>query len=157
MTPAINSAKKAKIPYTVHSYDHDPTATSYGEEAAQKLGLDPQRVFKTLVAQTDNKALVVAVVPVATTLNLKQLARAMGAKRAEMADKAAVERVTGYVLGGVSPLGQKRRLATVIDSSAEHFPTIFVSAGKRGLDLELRPADLAKLTGAGFFTIGEQR
>lgn len=157
MTPAINSAKKAKIPYTVHSYDHDPTATSYGEEAAQKLGLDPQRVFKTLVAQTDNQALVVAVVPVATTLNLKQLARAMGAKRAEMADKAAVERVTGYVLGGVSPLGQKRRLATVIDSSAEHFPTIFVSAGKRGLDLELRPADLAKLTGAGFFTIGEQR
>ena len=157
MTPAINSAKKAKIPYTVHSYDHDPTATSYGEEAAQKLGLDPQRVFKTLVAQTDDQALVVAVVPVATTLNLKQLARAMGAKRAEMADKAAVERVTGYVLGGVSPLGQKRRLATVIDSSAEHFPTIFVSAGKRGLDLELRPADLAKLTGAGFFTIGEQR
>jgi Cys-tRNA(Pro)/Cys-tRNA(Cys) deacylase len=157
MTPAINSAKKAKIPYTVHSYDHDPTATSYGEEAAQKLGLDPQRVFKTLVAQTDDQALVVAVVPVATTLNLKQLARAMGAKRAEMADKAAVERVTGYVIGGVSPLGQKRRLTTVIDSSAEHFPTIFVSAGKRGLDLELRPADLAKLTGAGFFAIGERR
>ena len=157
MTPAINSAKKAKIPYTVHSYDHDPTATSYGEEAAQKLGIDPQRVFKTLVAQTDDKRLVVAVVPVATTLNLKQLARALGAKRAEMADKTAVERVTGYVLGGVSPLGQKRRLATVIDSSAEHFPTIFVSAGKRGLDLELRPADLATLTGAGFFAIGERR
>lgn len=155
MTPAINTAKKAKIPYTVHSYQHDQAAASYGLEAAEKLGVDPNRVFKTLVTALDGQTLAVAVVPVATTLNLKLLAKAAGAKRAEMADKAMVERVTGYVLGGVSPLGQKKRLKTIIDSTAEPLPTVLVSAGRRGLEIELQPRDLAKLTGAIFAAIGE--
>ena len=155
MTPAINTAKKAKIPYTVHSYQHDQAAASYGLEAAEKLGVAPDRVFKTLVTALDGQTLAVAVVPVATTLNLKLLAKAAGAKRAEMADKAMVERVTGYVLGGVSPLGQKKRLKTIIDSSAETLSTVLVSAGRRGLEIELQPKDLAKLTGAVFADIGE--
>lgn len=155
MTPAINSAKKAKIPHRVHSYPHDPAVASYGREAADKLGVDPRRVFKTLVTQLDDKLLAVAVVPVTSTLNLKLLAKAAGAKRAEMADKGMVERVTGYVLGGVSPLGQKKRLATFIDNSARDFATILVSAGRRGLDLELSSQDLAAMTGGVFAAISE--
>lgn len=157
MTPAINSAKKAKIPHRVHNYQHDPAVASYGREAADKLGVDPRRVFKTLVTQLDDKILSVAVVPVTSTLNLKLLAKAAGAKRAEMADKGVVERITGYVLGGVSPLGQKKRLATFIDNSARDFTTVLVSAGRRGLELELSSQDLAAMTGAVFAAISEPR
>lgn len=153
MTPAINSAKKAQISHKVHSYQHDPAIASYGREAADKLGADPRRVFKTLVTLLDDKIFAVAVVPVTSSLNLKLLAKAAGAKRAEMADKGMVERVSGYVLGGVSPLGQKKRLATFIDHSARDFDTILVSAGRRGLELELSSQDLGALTGAVFATI----
>ena len=149
MTPAINAAKKAKISYTVHEYDHDPAAESYGREAAEKLGVDPDRVFKTLVVDAGGE-LCVAVVPVMRQLDLKLMAKATGAKKAAMADVKAVERTTGYVVGGVSPLGQKKRLTTVIDASARDAATIFVSGGRRGLDIELSPADLASLTRARF-------
>jgi Cys-tRNA(Pro)/Cys-tRNA(Cys) deacylase len=157
MTPAINAAKKAKIAYSVHQYDHDPAAASYGKEAAEKLGQDEARVFKTLVVELDGGSLAVAVISVAATLNLKLMAKAAGVKKAAMADKGDVARATGYVLGGVSPLGQKKRLATFIDVSAAAFPTIYVSAGRRGLEIELRPDDLARLTGASFVAIREER
>jgi len=156
MTPAIKAAKKAKIPYTVHHYQHDPAAGSYGREAAEKLGIAAERVFKTLVVELDGKTLAVAIIPVSGVLSMKQLAKSAGVKKAAMAEKAAVERATGYVLGGVSPLGQKKRLPTFIDRSATSFPTIFVSAGRRGLEIELKAADLAALTGAAFVEIGEQ-
>jgi Cys-tRNA(Pro)/Cys-tRNA(Cys) deacylase len=149
MTPAINAAKKAKIPFTVHEYEHDPSCASYGLEAAEKLNIDPALVFKTLVADLGGE-LVVAVVPVESMLSLKQLAKACGAKKAAMADKALVERTTGYVLGGVSPLGQKKRLRTFLDSSAQSLPAIHVSAGRRGLEIELSPRDLAALTRGAF-------
>ncbi|HLT13993.1 MAG TPA: Cys-tRNA(Pro) deacylase [Marinobacter sp.] len=150
MTPGILAAKKAKVSYVVHEYEHDPSADSYGNEAAEKMGVEPSRVFKTLVVAIDGKELAVGVVPVTTLLSLKQLAKAAGAKKAAMADKQDVQRSTGYVLGGVSPLGQKKRLKTFIDTSAQQFDTIFVSAGKRGLEIELAPADLALLTSARF-------
>jgi len=146
MTPAVNSAKKAKIAYTLHSYIHDPASASYGEEASEKLGIPPERVFKTLVAQIDGRELVVAVISVSSMLSMKQIAKASGGKKAEMAKGADVERSSGYILGGVSPLGQKKRLRTFIDSSAENFPTIYVSAGRRGLEIELSSNDLAKIT-----------
>lgn len=149
MTPAINQAKKAKISYRVHEYEHDPAAASYGLEAANKLGVDPSRVFKTLVAAS-GRELFVAVVPVERHLDLKLLAKAAGVKKAAMADVPLVERTTGYVVGGVSPLGQKKRLPTFIDASAEALATLFVSGGRRGLDIELSPRDLAVLTGARF-------
>ena len=150
MTPAIDTAKKAKISYVVHEYHHDPDAESYGLEAAEKLNTDPARVFKTLVVSDGGKDLTVAVVPVEHQLDLKLLAKAVGAKKMAMADVKLVERTTGYVVGGVSPLGQKKRLRTVIDASAQEFETMFVSAGRRGLEIELSPADLATLTGAIF-------
>lgn len=150
MTPAINAAKKAGIGYTVHKYDHDPAADSYGREASEKLGLDPERVFKTLVVSVDAGHLVVAVLPVSTMLSMKLVAHAVGGKKAAMADSDKVQRSSGYVLGGVSPLGQKRPLQTVIDSSARQFDTVFVSAGRRGLEIELAPGDLARLTGGQF-------
>ncbi|MFV0347589.1 MAG: Cys-tRNA(Pro) deacylase [Halodesulfovibrio sp.] len=150
MTPAIDTAKKAKISYVVHEYHHDPDAESYGLEAAEKLNTDPARVFKTLVVSDGGKDLTVAVVPVEHQLDLKLLAKAVGAKKMAMADVKLVERTTGYVVGGVSPLGQKKRLRTVIDASAQNFETMFVSAGRRGLEIELSPADLAALTGATF-------
>lgn len=149
MTPAINAAKKAKVAFTVREYAHDPSCQSYGLEAAEKLGEDPARVFKTLVADLGGE-LVVAVIPVEAMLGLKQLAKAAGAKKAAMADKALVERATGYVLGGVSPLGQKKRLRTFIDASAMSHPAILVSAGRRGLEIELSPHDLARLTNGEF-------
>ncbi|MEF2230972.1 MAG: Cys-tRNA(Pro) deacylase [Pseudodesulfovibrio sp.] len=149
MTPAINAAKKAKIPYTVHEYDHDPAAESFGREAADKLGVAPDRVFKTLVVDGGG-TLFVAVAPVLRQLDLKLMARAVGAKKMAMADVRVVERTTGYVVGGVSPLGQKKRLVTVIDESARDAATIFVSGGRRGLDIELSPDDLAALTRARF-------
>lgn len=150
MTPAINFAKKHRIDYQVHAYEHDPNAPSYGLEAAEKLGLDPARVFKTLVVELDGKELAVAVLPVNAKLDLKQFAKALGAKKAAMAEPRAVERTTGYVLGGVSPLGQKKPLKTLLDESAKQYPTIFVSAGRRGLDIELKPDDLMRLTQGGF-------
>lgn len=149
MTPAINAAKKAKITFFIHEYEHDPSAESYGLEAAEKLNLEPARVFKTLVVSAGSD-LVVVVVPVARQLNLKRLAKALGVKKAAMADVGRVERATGYVVGGVSPLGQKKCLATVIDESARTWETIFVSAGRRGLDIELSPEDLTALTRASF-------
>lgn len=144
-TPATVAAKRAKIAFTLHSYDHDPAAASYGLEAATALGLSPERVFKTLVASVDG-ALTVAVVPVVSSLDLKALAKAAGGKKAAMADQREAERATGYVAGGISPLGQKRRLPTYLDASAESFETIHVSAGRRGLEIELAPADLLRLT-----------
>ena len=152
MTPAINCAKKAGITFNVHEYQHDPAAESYGEEAAEALGLDPSLVFKTLlVSLTGHKStLAVAVLPVTHMLSLKAIAKALGAKKAEMADPKLAERTTGYIVGGISPIGQKKALPTVIDSSAEALTTLNVSAGRRGLEIELSPADLAKLTRAIF-------
>jgi Cys-tRNA(Pro)/Cys-tRNA(Cys) deacylase len=146
MTPAINILKKKKIPHTIHSYQHDGDHPSYGLEAAEKLGLDPQQVFKTLVAELGDGSLVVAVIPVDRMLNMKLLAKAAGEKKADMADKRLVERTTGYVLGGVSPLGQKKQLRTFLDISAQDLKTIFVSAGRRGLEIEISPQDLLALT-----------
>ncbi|MCX5201808.1 Cys-tRNA(Pro) deacylase [Streptomyces sp. NBC_00237] len=152
-TPATVALTAAGAAYTVHAYAHDPAAASYGEEAAQALGVTPDRVFKTLVADIDG-TLTVAVVPVAGTLDLKALASAVGGKKAVMADPAAAERTTGYVLGGISPLGQRRKLRTVLDSSASSHATICVSAGRRGLEVELAPGDLAALTSAVLAPIG---
>ena len=149
MTPAINAARKAKIRYTVHQYPHDPAADSYGLEAAEKLGVPATQVFKTLVVSLDD-ALAVAVVPASAMLSMKLFARAAGAKKADMAAAAEAERATGYVLGGVSPLGQKKRLRTFIDASAMSHPAILVSAGRRGLEIELSPHDLARLTNGEF-------
>ncbi|MBD0292516.1 MAG: Cys-tRNA(Pro) deacylase [Jiangellaceae bacterium] len=146
-TPAISTLSRAGVTFTVHPYDHHPDAPSYGLEAAQALGVPPGRVFKTLVADVDG-ALVVAVVPVDGSLDLKALAAAVGGKRAAMAASAAAERAAGYVVGGISPLGQRRRLPVVVDRSALQFPTVYVSAGRRGLDVELSPVDLIRLTAA---------
>jgi Cys-tRNA(Pro)/Cys-tRNA(Cys) deacylase len=146
-TPAVTALERAGVVHTVHPYDHDPRAASYGLEAAEVLGVDPARVLKTLMADVDGR-LVVAVVPVSGRLDLKALARASGARRAEMADPASAERATGYVVGGISPLGQRRTHDTVVDSSALDHDTVLVSAGRRGLDVELAPADLVALTSA---------
>ncbi|MFI6702125.1 Cys-tRNA(Pro) deacylase [Streptomyces sp. NPDC050509] len=152
-TPATVALTAAGTAYTLHAYAHDPASPSYGEEAAQALGVSPDRVFKTLVADVDGE-LTVAVVPVAGSLDLKALAAAVGGKRAAMADPAAAERTTGYVRGGISPLGQRKRLRTVLDASAEAHPTVCVSAGRRGLEVELAPRDLAALTAAVVAPIG---
>lgn len=152
-TPATVALTAAAVDYTVHSYDHDPAHPSYGEEAAEAMGVSPDRVFKTLVADVDG-TLTVAVVPVAGSLDLKALATAVGGKRAAMADPALAERTTGYVRGGISPLGQRKRLTTVLDDSAEAHATICVSAGRRGLEVELSPTDLAALTEARLAPIG---
>jgi Cys-tRNA(Pro)/Cys-tRNA(Cys) deacylase len=146
-TPATIALEKAKIPFTLHEYPHDPKAASYGLEASEALGVPPEQVFKTLVAAVDGK-LTVGVVPVHRQLDLKALAAAAGGKKAVMADVAAAERATGYVAGGISPVGQKKRLPVVIDSSALALTTMFCSAGRRGLEIELAPADLVKATGA---------
>ncbi|NEA45605.1 Cys-tRNA(Pro) deacylase [Streptomyces sp. SID10815] len=152
-TPATVALTAAGVDFTVHAYDHDPSHPSYGEEAAEAMGVSPDRVFKTLVADVDG-SLTVAVVPVAGSLDLKALASAVGGKRAAMADPALAERTTGYVRGGISPLGQRKRLRTVLDASATGHPTICVSAGRRGLEVELSPADLAALTHATLAPIG---
>ncbi|MEU2153655.1 Cys-tRNA(Pro) deacylase [Streptomyces sp. NPDC019396] len=152
-TPATVALTAAGTAFTVHAYEHDPASPSYGDEAAQALGVSPERVFKTLVADVDGE-LTVAVVPVAGQLDLKALATAVGGKRATMADPAAAERTTGYVRGGISPLGQRRRLRTVLDASASGHPTICISAGRRGLEVELAPSDLATLTDAVLAPIG---
>lgn len=148
MTPAINAAKKAKIPHTLHPYDHDPAHPSFGEEAAEKLGVSPDRVFKTLVILLEGKNLAAVVVPVSRQADLKAAAKALGAKKAAMAPTDRAERATGYLLGGISPLGMKKRLPMLLDASAAGFDAILVSGGKRGLDVELAPNDLMRLTGA---------
>ena len=146
-TPATALLAKQKVSHVLHAYDHDPRAESYGLEAVEALGLEPARVFKTLVAEVDGK-LTVGVVPVTGQLDLKALAAAAGGKKAKMADPAAAQRATGYVLGGISPLGHRSRIPVVIDASAEAFETVHCSAGRRGLEVELAPADLVRLTGA---------
>jgi Cys-tRNA(Pro)/Cys-tRNA(Cys) deacylase len=146
------------VPHTVHAFEHEPPSrggTSFGLQAAEALGADPQRVFKTLVAVVDG-ALTVAVVPVDAQLDLKALAASAGGKHAAMAEAAQAERATGYVVGGISPLGQRRSLPTVIDDSALGFPTILVSAGRRGLDVELSPADLLRLSGGSSAAIARR-
>ena len=147
MTPAVEAAKAAGVPYEVVQYEHDPKADSYGLEAAELLGVAPERVFKTLVAKVDGR-LAVGIVPVAARLDLKALAAALGGRKAEMADPAEAQRATGYVVGGISPLGQKRRLATALDESAMAQETVYVSGGRRGLEIVLAPADLVRLTDA---------
>lgn len=140
-TPATALLIRAGIPFTLHPYRHDPRAHAFGEEAAAALGVDPRRIFKTLIASVEGR-LACAVVPVAARLDLKALAAALGGKRAELAEPAAAARATGYVVGGISPLGQRSRLPVVVDASVEAFDTVYVSAGRRGLQVELAPADL---------------
>ncbi|MDL4770987.1 MULTISPECIES: Cys-tRNA(Pro) deacylase [Thermomonosporaceae] len=156
-TPATVAAAEAEIDYTLHSYETAaPSAAadpgSYGRAAADALGVRHERLFKTLLADVDG-ALTVGVVPVSATLDLKALAAATGGKRARMADPRDAERATGYVVGGISPLGQRRRLPAVVDASASGFATVYVSAGRRGLQIELAPADLVRITGAGLADI----
>jgi len=150
VTPAIVAAERAKVAHRVLSYTHDPAAPAYGPEAAAALGLDPSQVFKTLVVAVDGAsrggALAVAIVPVSRQLDLKAMADALDAKRVAMADVALAEKTTGYVVGGISPLGQRKPLRTVLDASALAFAEIFVSAGRRGLEIALAPSDLLRLT-----------
>jgi len=146
-TPALLALANVGIAHTVHSYEHDPRAASFGLEAAEALGIEPDRVFKTLMVELDGQ-LVVGMVPVTCTLDLKAVAAALGGKKAAMADPAAAQRATGYVLGGISPLGQKNRHRTVIDETVELWDTVNVSAGRRGLEIELAPQDLVSSTQA---------
>jgi Cys-tRNA(Pro)/Cys-tRNA(Cys) deacylase len=155
MTPAITAVKKANVSYRIHEYEHDASTESYGEEAADKLRLEHGRVFKTLVVKIDDQQFIVGLVPVSHQLDLKLVAKALGAKKAVMAQANEAEKITGYVLGGISPLGQKRKLETVIDASATAFDTIFVSAGRRGLEIELAPVDLCYLTRGKFAVISK--
>ncbi|MDX6257938.1 MAG: Cys-tRNA(Pro)/Cys-tRNA(Cys) deacylase [Frankiales bacterium] len=152
-TPATVALTRAGIPFTLHSFDLTPSTASYGLAAAEALGVLPERVFKTLLAEVDGR-LVVAVVPVSGQLDLKALAAAAGGKKAAMAEPALAERTTGYVVGGISPLGQRKQLATFVDASAAAHPTIYVSAGRRGADIELAPQDLIVLLGATIATLG---
>ncbi|MCW2538791.1 MAG: ybaK/ebsC protein [Frankiales bacterium] len=154
-TPATVALSRAGVDYTLHPYTHDPRATSYGDEAAAKLGVDAKRIFKTLVVAADG-VLVCAVVPVAATLDLKAIAAVTGHKRCELADPVKAQRATGYVLGGISPLGHRSPMPVVVDESALGFDTIYVSAGKRGLQLELAPNSLATLAAARFAPIANR-
>lgn len=150
MTPGIKVAQKAKITHQVHEYAHDPSSESYGLEAANKLSVSASRVFKTLVVSLENKELIVGIIPVSSKLGMKLIAKAAGAKKASMAEHSEVERSTGYVLGGVSPLGQKKRLKSFLDTSAKHHSTIFINAGRRGLQIELSPNDLVEIVNADY-------
>jgi Cys-tRNA(Pro)/Cys-tRNA(Cys) deacylase len=153
-TPAVRALEKARVAHTLHPYDPEhPSDQGHGEAAVAALGADPRQVFKTLLTRVDG-ALTVAVVPVSGSLDLKALAAAAGGRKAAMADPADSERTTGYVLGGISPLGQKKALPTVVDETAMGFDTVMVSAGKRGLQVELAPADLVRLTRARTAPIG---
>ncbi|WP_299809810.1 Cys-tRNA(Pro) deacylase [uncultured Shewanella sp.] len=153
MTPAIDLLVKHKIAHRVHEYQHDPSCQAYGLEAAEKIGVAPELVFKTLVVKLDGKQLAVAIIPVAEKLSMKLIAKAAKAKKAVMAEAMEVQRSSGYVLGGVSPLGQKRQLPTVIDQSAATLAKMFVSGGRRGLDIELAPEDIKLLLKAQFAPI----
>ena len=161
MTPAIKLAKQRNLDYKLHEYTHDSNAASFGLEAAEKLAIAAERVFKTLVVTTDTGVLAVAILPVDKTLNFKKMAKALSAnkmlacKKVQMADPKQVERTTGYVLGGVSPLGQKKRLATLIHASAQEQSTIYVSGGRRGLEIELPPEQLANTLAARFADIAD--
>lgn len=157
MTPAINLLKKHGIAHRVLSYAHDPNAASYGGEAVDQLGLDPAQVFKTLLASTEKHELLVAVVPVSGTLDLKALAEAAGCKKCEMAPVEQAQRATGYLVGGISPLGQKKKHRTFLDASAQSLPVLHVSAGRRGLEVALAPADLLQLTDGCHAAIGKVR
>lgn len=149
MTPAVRAAKKAGIQFQLHEYPHDSHASSstlgYGEEASTLLGLSPKQVFKTLLVSTNTSQLAVAIIPVSHQLNLKLVAKALDVKKVSMADPHEAEKATGYVLGGISPLGQKKRLAFVIDESINNFSAVYVSGGRRGLEIELAPSDLVRL------------
>ena len=152
-TPATVALKAAGITFTAHSYEHDPRSSSYGEEAATALGLSTAEVFKTLLAMVDGRP-VVGIVPVTGSLDLKALAAAAGGRRADMADAAAAQRLTGYVIGGISPIGQKRPLPTFLDASAEQLAMVYVSGGRRGFDIGLAPADLISATQGRYAPIG---
>jgi len=152
-TPATVALTRAGVAFALHAYHHDPRAASFGLEAAEALGVEPDRVFKTLMVSLDGR-LVVGIVPVTGQLDLKALARALGGAKAAMADIAAAERATGFVAGGISPVGQKRAHPTALDETATLFDTVFVSGGRRGLDVELSPSDLVRLTGAVLAPIG---
>ncbi|MEU5989330.1 Cys-tRNA(Pro) deacylase [Spirillospora sp. NPDC047418] len=154
-TPATVAAASAGIAFTLHAYEADPDAGSYGEAAADALGIAHGQIFKTLLAEVDGR-LTVGIVPVSASLDLKALAAAAGGKKARMADPKDAERATGYVVGGISPLGQRRRLPTVIDASVSALATVYVSAGRRGLQIELVPADLVRLTGASTAAIARR-
>jgi len=153
MTPAVKQIENEKINYQLHQYLHNANAKSFGEEAAEKLNVNSIQVFKTLIVITDCQQLAVAIVPVIAQLNLKLMAKALKVKKVKMAEAKKVEASTGYVLGGVSPLGQKRKLITIVDNSSKNFDTIYVSGGKRGLEIELNANDLAKLTQGSFAEI----
>ena len=155
MTPATKLLKANKVDFSIHEYEHDANAKSFGLEAAEKLNLRVEEVFKTLLV-TDEKNYFVAILPVHHQLNLKKVAQAVGAKKLKMSDPKDAERLTGYLVGGISPVGQKKRLKTVIDQSAVQLEKLYVRGGKRGLDIGLKPQDLAKVLSATFADVLDQ-
>ena len=155
MTPAINVTKRSKVEYKIHEYKHNASSESYGLEAADQLNVPEDQVFKTLVVSLNKHELAVAILPVSAKLSMKLFAKIIGAKKVEMATQIEVQRSTGYIIGGVSPIGQKKKLKTIIDSSAKNLATVYISAGKRGLEIELCPIDLKKLTNGLFADISK--